>query len=308
MKIGLDQSTKSKATSYVLVLIFSFYVFITSSQQWEGPSFVKKLIVETVAPIQGGTATIKRDVWLFFDHYLNIVDTRKENDFLRYKISELSQENFLLKSLSKENERLKNLLAFGEQIKYQKILSQVIGWNSSAEIKILRIDKGANQGIVPRSAVITAEGLVGYTYAVYPNYTDILTILDPNNRVDVVIDRTRTHAILEGFSSDYCRLKFVPRTEKIVVGDQVISAGYGRLYPKGIKVGTIEVAEQDAVGITQKIKVRPDVDFEKLEEVVILIRPNNIIDEDLNEISVNEASPVKNIPTIVAPEGVKKNL
>jgi cell shape-determining protein MreC len=68
------------------------------------------------------------------------------------------------------------------------------------------------------------------------------------------------------------------------------------------------VAEQDAVGITQKIKVRPDVDFEKLEEVVILIRPNNIIDDDLNEISVNDAAPVKNIPTNVSQDGVKKNL
>jgi rod shape-determining protein MreC len=291
MKIGLDQSTRTKATSYVVVLVISFYVFLTSSQQWDGPSFIQKIIVETIGPIQGSTASVKREVWTFFDHYLNIVDTRKENDFLRYKISELSQENFTLKSLSKENDRLKSLLAFGEQIKYQKILSQVIGWNSSAEVKILRIDKGSNQGIVPRSAVITAEGLVGYTYTVYPNYTDILTILDPNNRVDVVIDRTRTHAILEGFSSDFCRLKFVPRTEKVVVGDQVVSAGYGRLYPKGIKVGTIDVVEQDAVGITQKIKVKPDVDFEKLEEVVILIRPNSAVDDELNEISNNELAP-----------------
>ncbi|MDH4468630.1 MAG: rod shape-determining protein MreC [Bacteriovoracaceae bacterium] len=273
MKIGLDQTTKNKAMSYILVTILSFSVFITSSEKMEGPSFIKKLIVESIGPLQGGTATIKRQFWEFVDNYLNIVDTRKENEFLRYKISELSQENFSLKSLSKENDRLKSLLAFGDQIKYQKILSQVIGWNSTAEFKVLRIDKGSNQGIVPRSAVITSEGLVGYTYVVYPNYTDILTILDPNNRVDVVVERTRTHAILEGFSDQFCRMKFVPRTEALVVGDLVISAGFGKLYPKGIKTGTVEVAEHDSVGITQKIKVRPAVDFEKLEEVVILIRP-----------------------------------
>jgi rod shape-determining protein MreC len=273
MKMGLDKTTKNKATSYIVVMILSFYVFITSSEKLEGPSFVKKVIVESIAPLQGGTASLKRQYWQFVDNYLNIVDTRKENEFLRYKISELSQENFSLKTLAKENERLKSLLAFGEQIKYQRILSQVIGWNSSAEFKVLRIDKGSNQGIVARSAVITSEGLVGYTYVVYPNYTDILTILDPNNRVDVFIERTRTHAILEGLSDELCRMKFVPRTETLAIGDLVITAGFGKLYPKGIKVGLVEFAEHDSVGITQKVKVRPTVDFEKLEEVVILIRP-----------------------------------
>ena len=115
------------------------------------------------------------------------------------------------------------------------------------------------------------NGLVGYVYRLTPNYADILTILDQNNRVDSIVARTRTHGIVEGISEFKCRLKYVNRTEKVEVGDEIITAGLGNIYPKGIKVGKITQIDKENYGITQSIVVTPSVNFHKLEEVVVLI-------------------------------------
>jgi rod shape-determining protein MreC len=65
------------------------------------------------------------------------------------------------------------------------------------------------------SPVITDHGLVGYVYRVTDNYSDVLTILDQNNRVDVVVERTRTHGIVEGVFNFKCALKYVMRNEPV---------------------------------------------------------------------------------------------
>jgi rod shape-determining protein MreC len=254
-----------------LIFFAALISFTSNDFSTSKPTLFHVFLTELVAPTQQAAAYSKKSISDFVSDYLNIVDTRRENDFLRDKVSEMNMEIFRLNSLVKENERLKALLAFGETVTHIKVLGQVIGWDQGGQYKILRIDKGYNDGLVSRAAVITADGLVGYTYKVYKNYTDILTILDVNNRVDVLADRTRTHGIVEGVSEMNCRMKYVPRTEKLLVEDLLVTAGIGLLYPKGIRVGKIKNINEASVGLTQDILVTPAVDFTKLEEVVVLL-------------------------------------
>lgn len=121
------------------------------------------------------------------------------------------------------------------------------------------------------SPVITDQGLVGYIYRATPNYADVLTILDQNNRIDVVVERTRTHGIVEGVFNFKCALKYVMRNEPVEVGDKLITAGVGGIYPKGVKVGMITDISKENFGMTLSIEVVPSVDFDKLEEVLVLI-------------------------------------
>ena len=121
------------------------------------------------------------------------------------------------------------------------------------------------------SPVITRNGLVGYVFRLTPNYADVLTILDQNNRIDALVMETRTNGIVEGQSGFKCILKYVSRTEKLEIGQEIITAGLGEIYPKGIKVGKISKIDKENFGITQKVEIEPSVDFHKLEEVVVLL-------------------------------------
>jgi rod shape-determining protein MreC len=249
--------------------------------QVEEKSLFRSVLLEVMAPLQRGTLSIKEQVSSTVEHYFLIVNTSKENVLLKKEVLKLENTIFSLGEVQKENERLKQLLEFGKEIPRKKVLAQVVSWDSSNGFKVLRINKGSNSGIKKMSPVITMTGLVGYIYRVTNNYADVLTILDQNNRVDSIVAKTRTHGIVEGESGFKCHLKYVNRTEKLELGYEVITAGLGEIYPKGIKVGKITRIDKENYGITQKIEITPSVDFHKLEEVVVLFE-----DESAKEIEL----------------------
>lgn len=255
----------------LIVILISVYGVTQHRYSLNRTSWFERTMIELFAPLQRGTLSMKEKVAYFFDHYIMIVDTSKQNEELRKKLDEMDNEIFRLEEVQKENSRLKQLLQFGKDIPRKKVLAQVVGWDSSNEFKVLRINKGRSDGIKLMSPVITMTGLVGYVYRVTNNYSDILTILDQNNRVDAIVARTRSHGIVEGVSGFKCRLKYVIRTQEVQVGDEVLTAGLGQIYPKGIRVGTITDIDKENYGITQAIELTPAVDFNRLEEVVVLL-------------------------------------
>lgn len=255
----------------VIVIVISLYSFAMQNYKTEQVSFFQNFLIEILAPLQQGTTSVQNSISDTFDHYIKIVNTSKENVELKQQIASLENKIFSLDEIEKENARLKQLLEFGRVIPKKKVLAQVVSWDASNEFKILRINKGENDGLKVLSPVITMNGLVGYVYRLSSSYSDILTILDPNNRVDAIVARTRTHGIIEGDNNLSCKMKYVARTETLEEDDTIITAGLGEIYPKGIRIGKIVSIDKKNMGITQKIKVKPSVDFQKLEEVVVLI-------------------------------------
>ncbi|MFW5887240.1 MAG: rod shape-determining protein MreC [Bacteriovoracia bacterium] len=268
--------SKSKVITNFLVIVISLYALSQKDFKEDRISFFEKLLIETFAPIQEGTDLMKGKAINFVEDYLLIINTNRENRRLKKDIEQLESRIFHLKELEKENQRLKALLKFGEEINRERILAQVVAKDASSNLYLLRVNKGTNDGVQEKSPVVTAKGLVGYVYRVTDNYSDILTILDPNNRVDVIVSRTRSHGILEGYRNFAARMKYVVRTAPVKEKDIIITAGLGNIYPKGIKVGIISQIEKESYGITQFVKVRPSVDFHRLEEVMILTGPINV--------------------------------
>lgn len=230
----------------------------------------QQIVTEVISPVQEGLANSKKSLSSLWDNYLLIVNTSKENTILKKQISRLESDITSMEEIRKENLRLKRLLSFSEESSHQRIMAQVVGWDSANEFKVIRLNKGSRHGIKPMSPVITDHGLVGYVYRVTESYSDVLTILDQNNRVDIVVERTRTHGIVEGVFNFKCALKYITSNEPVEVGDKLITAGVGGIYPKGIKVGMITNIAKENFGMTLTIEVVPSVDFDKLEEVLVL--------------------------------------
>jgi rod shape-determining protein MreC len=266
----LGDASRARFASNLVMIIISIYGISQHSYQVGKTSYFQSFLIETLAPIQKGTTSLKEGVIAFFDHYIFIVNTSKKNVELNQEVERLQNEIFVLKEVQKENLRLKRLMEFGNIVESKKVLAQVVSWDSS-EFKVIRINKGKADGLKPYSPVITMNGLVGYVYRLSENYSDVLTILDQNNRVDVVVARTRSHGIVEGNFDFTCRMKYVARTDDVKIGDEVLTAGLGEIYPKGLRVGVIREIDKKNYGIVQDIEIEPAVDFFRLEEVVVLI-------------------------------------
>ncbi|MDA9792963.1 rod shape-determining protein MreC [Bacteriovoracaceae bacterium] len=290
MKVALTENSKGRFAHYVIVLVIALYGMSQKNYVYDEVTIFENFMIELVGFGQSKTTSVKQSVSSFFDHYIFIVNTSKENKKLRISVDKLEDQIFQLSEVQKENGRLKQLLKFGKELKIEKVLAQVVSMDSNNK-HVFRINKGSVDGIRERAPVITLNGLVGYIYRVTKNYADVLTILDQNNRVDSIVSRTRSHGIVEGLSTDKCRMKYVVRTEDVKDGDQIITAGLGDMYPKGIKVGTISKVEKESYGITQYIEVTPTVDFHRLEEVAVLTK---ITEQDIAPAQVEAIDEAKN--------------
>lgn len=266
----IQESSKTKIVNNLIVGMLAVYGISQKQFNLSEPSLFHQVVTEVISPVQEGLANSKKSLSSLWDNYLSIVNTSKENNVLKKQISRLESDLTSMEEMRKENLRLKRLLSFTDEQPYTKIMAQVVGWDSANEFKVIRLNKGTKHGIKTMSPVVTDHGLVGYVYRATDNYSDVLTILDQNNRVDIVVERTRTHGIVEGVFNFKCALKYITRNEPVEVGDKLITAGVGGIYPKGLKVGMITDITKENFGMTLSIEVVPSVDFDKLEEVLVM--------------------------------------
>ncbi len=284
MKLPEGEVGKQRIFHFSIVFALSMWGVIQFNLQHSQNSktLFERLVIESLAPIQEGIVTSQNVFQRVFNNYLYIVSTRKENEALKERILQLEENLFKMQTIEAENQRLKKLLKFGEEIKYEKVLAQVIGWDSSGDVYSLRINKGSSDGIKKNATVINSQGLIGIISNVSSNYSDITTILDFNNKVDVLVESSRTYGILQGFGQRMCRLKYVTNSEAIEVDDILVTSGFGALYPKGIKVGKVKKITTNDYELTQKIDVIPSVNFSKVEEVIVLteeVKTQEVLDE-----------------------------
>lgn len=264
------QVNRKKIALNLAIFIFALVSYINRDYEFSQVSFFERLVIDTLTPLQEGVVSAQQGVGSIFEHYLNNVYASKENISLRGELANLEMKVFELDELKRENLRLKELLGFSEEFSQERVMAQIVGWDASSDFRVLRINRGSRHGVQLQSTVMTAKGLVGYVYRLTSNYADVLTILDSNNRVDGLIQRTRSHGIVEGYSGARMTMKYVTRTEPIILGDTIVTSGLGNVYPKGLKVGSVSRIERQSYGITQRIEVKPAVDFGRLEEVIVL--------------------------------------
>lgn len=271
MNLSDERRNRSKLMVDLGVLIVSM-VGVTVLDVKKDSSAFEAFMVDTLAPVQQSLVLTKNEMVGLVDHYLTNVDASKKNIILQKEIDDLNNELFKMQETSLENKRLKALLRFGGQISLDKVLAQVVAWDTSSDFRAIRINKGLKDGIQLEAPVVTAKGLVGHVYRISDHYADILTIIDSNNRVDGMIQRTRTLGIVEG-RDDRCFMKYVTRTEPIILDDVVITPGLSNIYPKGIVIGRVVKIERESFGIEQSVEIEPAVNFGTLEDVVVLSNP-----------------------------------
>jgi rod shape-determining protein MreC len=66
------------------------------------------------------------------------------------------------------------------------------------------------------------------------------------------------------------RVTFLPARAAVEVGEEVITTGYGGVFPAGIPVGRVRSVESSPGDGTLRVSVEPAVDFSRLEEVFVV--------------------------------------
>ncbi len=235
-----------------------------------------KAAVRLTAPAQSVLTWAINKTWESVENYFFLLNVRQYNVELLSQNRKLMNELASFREVALENKRLRKLVRFSRSLAGHKITAKVIAQDLLPEFRTLRLNKGDKDGVSRGMAVVTHEGIVGRIIRVDKNYSDVLTLLDSSSNVAGLVQRNRTHGVVEGYTDNLLRMKHVRRTDDVRNGDDIISSGIGTLFPKGIVIGKVISVHKQKHGITQTIEIYPSVDFSRLEEVIIIKPEANI--------------------------------
>jgi len=265
-------SKKTVVIAGVIVLIaINIVILSISSKGRPTPYGIGSVAIFFVAPFQSAVTHSARFVRNMWTHYFFLVSAAKENDDLKISYGRATEKINQLKEIEHSNLRLRNLLNFQETQSVNALAAEVIAKDPSPWFKSIIIDKGRADGIEKGRPAVIAEGIVGQVVEVSPHHSKVLLVTDRNSAVDALVQRTRSRGVVKGESTELCQLQYVLRKHDIRVGDIVISSGLDGVFPKGLRIGRISGVVRPNSGIFQEVDITPYVDFEKLEEVLVIL-------------------------------------
>jgi rod shape-determining protein MreC len=255
-----------------VIVLIAVNIIVLSVNSRRYTSFgLERVAISFISPFQELiTRSIRftKDIW---QQYFALVTVARENQILRSQLNQASENSNLWQETELANARLRNLLDFQKNITEQVVAAEVIGKDPSAWFKTVIIDKGKADGLTRGLPVVMPQGIAGQVIETANHYSKVMLIIDRNSAVDALVQRTRARGIIKGESTDQCRLDYVLRKKDVRVGDVIVASGSDGVYPKGLRIGRVsEVIEHDA-DIFHEVFIQPFVDFEKLEEVLVVL-------------------------------------
>ena len=278
---------KKKVSSYVtsryilIALTAICLIFISTS------FFTDKLVAPlrdavsmVVVPLQKGMNNL--GLWTY-DKYTTLQEISvvlDENKELKSKVDDLTEENNQLRQDTYELSRLRELYELDEKYPgYTKVGARIIEVTTDNWSKAFKVDKGSDDGIKKDMNVIAGGGLVGIVADVGKNYSIIKTVVEDNNSVSGMLIGTNDTCIVEGDIelSDSGLIKLTHFKSDITVrdGDKIVTSNISDKYLQGILIGYAKDVEPDSNNLTQSGYLVPAVDFNNLQEVLIITEMKN---------------------------------
>jgi rod shape-determining protein MreC len=253
------------------ILLFSLALMSLSAKQKKGISFLDSLTSLILSPFQNLFTQSAQSVSDGINHYFDLVNVSKENERLKLEIKKLvNEKNDLIERISR-HKRLAGLMTYLESHKKESLVATVIGRAATQWSKVVFINKGTKHGVRTHSAVVTNSGVIGQIIHAGPTTSKVLLTIDSRSAVDSLFQDSRVAGVVVGTGEKQCRIKFVPNTAEIKVGDQVLSSGLGGIFPKGLVIGTVSKVARKKQGLFQEITLVPSSDLSNLEEVLVFL-------------------------------------
>lgn len=256
----------------ILLILANIIILFISAGRYPSHRF-GKIALYIIAPFQEAiTDSIQfaEDVW---GNYFWLISVSKKNAELEKALREAIAKNNQWREIELSNIRLRNLLDFQRKMPDKVLSAEVIGKDPSPWFKAIIIDKGRRDGIDKGMPVVIPEGIVGQVTDASSHYSKVMLLIDRNSSVDALVQRTRARGIIQGAAMERCFLKYVLRKDDVKVGDKIVASGLDGVFPKGLRIGDVTRVVRRNAGIFQEVMVTPYINYEKIEEVLVILNP-----------------------------------
>lgn len=270
---------KKKLPSKYVLIIYTCIALILTIISVTGilsDSFINNVFGNMIIPFQKGVTKITGSLIDKANNKNTIHELQAENQELKEKIDELSNENTLLLQDKYELTNLRELYELDAQYSdYPKTGATIVSWDDTNWFSSFIIDKGSDDGIMIDMNVIAGSGLVGRIVEVGSNWSRVMTIVDDKSNVSAYILHSGDNLVISGdktlVEQGYVSYSGLASKEGAVEkGDKVVTSYISDKYLPGILIGYVSSIETDSNNLTKSGFIIPVVDFSNLTRVLVI--------------------------------------
>ncbi len=229
-------------------------------------------VIELAIPVQKVIAAPFEAARTFWQNYISLIGVAAENQELRRRIAALEEERLQYQEALVASGHLAQIAALRDTFTMPMLPAEVVGQDASTWLRAILIDRGRHHGVYSGMPVVTEQGLAGLVTATSERAAKVMLLTDRQLAADGIVQRTRTRGIVRGVGNDQLEFEFVPGESSLQAGDVVMTSGLGGVYPKGLRIGEVmNVDEAPANRFLQRVRVRPSVEFNRMEQIFVLI-------------------------------------
>ncbi len=211
------------------------------------------------------------------EKFRTLNDVLEENKQLKAQIDDMTSELNTVKLEKYELDNYRQLLELSEKYpSYEKVAASVIAKDSGNWFSNFTIDRGKKDGVDVGMNVMAGAGLVGIVTAAGDNYATVRSIISDSTKLSCMVSTTSDNFTVMGdlkLMNEQHAIVFseLRDTEnKVAIGDPVVTSYVSDLFQQGILVGYISSIEENSNKLTKSGTITPVVDFEHLQEVLVI--------------------------------------
>ncbi|MDD7114079.1 MAG: rod shape-determining protein MreC [Lachnospiraceae bacterium] len=234
------------------------------------------IVAAVIIPMQDGINSV--GVWVNdrLGSFKSMDELKAENEELSKKVDDLTKENERLSGDQKELEDLRQMMQLKQEYSsYSTVGASVISSGNGNWYESFVINKGSDDGLEVDMNVLAGTGLVGIITEVGHNYAKVRSIIDDASNVSAKSLSTADTCVVQGNSESMQKdgtidVEYISKDATMQAGDELVTSHISSKYLEGLRIGTVSDISMDSSNLTKSARVTPVVDFQHIEEVLVI--------------------------------------
>ncbi|MFQ5739613.1 MAG: rod shape-determining protein MreC [Acidobacteriota bacterium] len=268
----IPSTRKRPLTWFLLLVVVNLFLLSAQVRNQEGRLLIRSWSLALLSPPALALQHLCGEIKGLFDHYAFLLHAETENQRLQAENARLEIELNQLRSLVSIQSRRQDYELFQRRFVFDTVAAAVIGRSAPFYSTRLVINVGTRQGIRKDSPILTPRGIVGRIVAATRASSEVELITNDRAGAGALLEGSRSQGVIQGDGTALLRLDYIPNSESVEPGQVVYTAGTDGIYPKGLPIGTVVGTERGLLRY-RSIRVRPFVDFARLEETLAVTDP-----------------------------------
>ena len=277
MKRRNKRSVPTKYTLLAVTALCVLLMFVSFTLNLSGGP-LNTVAGYVFVPMQNGVNHVGSWVVNRVDDIVSLRNVRQDNKKLQEQVDDLTQKLSTIKLEQYELDNLRKLMELDQKYpSYDKVAARVIANDGGNWFSAFLIDKGEKDGIEKDMNVIAGSGLVGIVTDTGPNYAKVRAIIDDVSNVSGMALSTADRCIINGNLASMNQEQVIGfsdlkcEEDAVKTGDQIVTSHISDKYLEGILIGYVSTIERNANNLTYSGTITPAVDFQHLQEVLVIL-------------------------------------